>query len=120
MSIIENERFDYMKRIVARDLPTYAGPVLEKLFIEIIGYSSDYGLIGTYWKKGNRNEIDIVAVDDVDKRIEVTEVKLNKEKIKINKLKATCSGLKKKYPGYDFEYRGLSLADIEAVLAESI
>lgn len=120
MSIVENERFDYMKRIVARDLSTYAGPVLEKLFIEIIGYSSDYGLIGTYWEKRNRNEIDIVAIDDVDKKIEVTEVKLNKEKIKINKLKTKCSGLRKKYPGYDFEYRGLSLADIEAVLAESI
>ena len=68
MSLIQNDRFDYINRILDRDLSTYSGSILEKLFIEIVGYAPDYGLIGNYWEKGNLNEIDIVAIDDIDKK----------------------------------------------------
>lgn len=119
MTIIENERFDYIKRIIERDLSTYAGPVLEKLFKEIIGYSSEYGLIGTYWEKGNKNEIDIVAINDVDKKVLLYEVKINKEKIKINKLKDKSNILLRKYHDYKFEYKGLSIDDIERLLEKT-
>ena len=116
MTIIENERFDYIKRIIERDLSTYSGPVLEKLFKEIIGYSSEYGLIGTYWEKGNQNEIDIIALNDIDKKILLCEVKMNKEKIKINKLKDKSVELLRKYHDYEFKYKGLSIEDLEILL----
>ncbi|MCK5198298.1 MAG: ATP-binding protein [Spirochaetales bacterium] len=120
MTIIENERFDYIKRIIERDLSTYSGPVLEKLFIEIIGYSSEYGLIGTYWEKGNQNEIDIIAINDIEKKILLCEVKMNKQKININKLKNKSDKLQRKYHDYNFAYEALSIEDIEILLENTI
>lgn len=116
MSLIESGRFDYLKRIIERDLTTFAGPALEKLFQEIIAYSDQYGLIGSYWERGNLNEIDLVAVNDLDKKLYMAEVKLNKDKIKIAKLKEKTAGLLKKFPGYEIEMAGLSLEDISTLM----
>jgi hypothetical protein len=116
ISIIEEGRFSYIKKIIDRDLSTYAGPILEKLFIEIKGYSDNFGLIGTYWEKGNKNEIDIVAIDDFNKKIVLTEVKLNKGRIRIINLKEKGDKLRKKYSDYDFEYEGLSIDSINDML----
>ena len=112
MSIIENQRFDYVKRIVQRDLPTFAGPALEKLFQEITGYSPKYGMIGTSWERGNLNEIDLVAVDDLDREVLLGEVKLNPDNIRMGKLREKSENLRRKYKGYSFSFRGLSLEDI--------
>ena len=120
MTIIENERFDYIKKLIERDLSTYSGPILEKLFKEIIGYSSEYGLIGTYWEKGNQNEIDIIAINDIEKKILLCEVKMNKQKININKLKNKSDKLQRKYHDYNFTYEALSIEDIEILLENRI
>jgi len=119
MTIIQNERFDYIKKLVERDLSTYAGPILEKLFIEIMNNSPKYGLIGTYWERGNLNEIDIVAVDDLLQEIYFAEVKLNKDKIKMNKLEDKTKKILQKYNGYNAIYEGLSITDIERKIKEN-
>ena len=113
ISIIENERFEYLKMVIERDLTTYAGHILEKLFIELIGQNPEYGLIGNYWEKGNHNEIDIVAINDLDKKILCCEVKMNKNKINLNILKEKSIALQKRYANYEFIYRALSLEDID-------
>lgn len=118
MSMIENQRFDYVKRLIERDLPTFAGPVLEKLFMEVTGYSSRYGLIGNYWEKGNLNEIDLVAVNDFEKEVLVAEVKMNPKNIKLRQLKDKTERLHKRYDGYTFTYRGLSLEDVDGFMEE--
>ena len=79
-------------------------------------YSQEYNLIGNYWERRNKNEIDIVAINDQDKRILFGEVKLNQDKIRINELKNKTEKLKKKYPGYEYIYRGFSLKSIDSVL----
>jgi len=116
MTLIEAERFDYAKNMVERNLSSYAGPLLEKMFIEIKGYSDNSGLIGTYWERGNKNEIDIVSVNDIDKKLIVTEVKMNKNKIHLDTLKLKSQKLVKKYPDYTIIYEGLSLEDIDRLL----
>ncbi len=120
MTMISADRFDYVKRLIERDLSTFAGPKLEKLFIEIIGYNPEYGIIGRYWEKGNLNEIDIVAINDIDKRIYFAEVKMNKEKINIKRLKEKTENLLLKYKGYECKYEGLSIVDIDRKLEEVI
>lgn len=113
MTIIQGERFDYVRQLINRDLSTYGGPILEKLFIQIIREFPKYGEIGTYWEKGNQNEIDIVAIDDIINEIYIAEVKLNKDKIKLSKLKDKSEKMLKRYSGYDVIYEGLSLCDID-------
>ena len=65
-SMIEAQSFDKLKDIINRDISTFKGKFLEKLFIELFMESGDYTTIGNYWERGNQNEIDIVAVDDID------------------------------------------------------
>ncbi|MFW5879743.1 MAG: ATP-binding protein [bacterium] len=113
MSLVQGERFEYMTKLINREITTYAGPILEKLFIEIMSEKSKYGLIGTYWEKGNKNEIDIVAIDDIKKVIYIAEVKLNKTKIKINKLKTKTEKILLNYREYNIVYEGLSIEDID-------
>ncbi|MCP4177904.1 MAG: hypothetical protein GY756_09070 [bacterium] len=42
MTIIQNERFDYLKQLIDRDLSTYAGPILEKLLKRYSDYNVVY------------------------------------------------------------------------------
>ncbi len=114
--LIEDERYELIKKIIEKDLSTYSGPILEKLFIEIKKDNPNLGLIGTYWEKGNKNEIDIVALDEIEKKMVIAEVKMNKDKIKMEKLKEKAKNLIMKYPGYEVEYEKLSLDDIENLL----
>ena len=114
--LIEDERFELVKKIIEKDISTYSGPILEKLFIEIKKDNPDYGIIGTYWEKGNLNEIDIVAINEIENKIEISEVKMNKEKINMRKLKEKSKNLIAKYNGYKIEYEGLSLEDIDEMI----
>ncbi len=110
-SAIEIGNLKYVKDIVNRDFNTYAGYFLEKYFIEKLKLSNKFSNIGTYWEKGNNNEIDIVAVNDIEKRILICEVKLNPQKINLRKLKEKSKKLIEKFKEYSFEYKGFSLND---------
>ncbi|MHB1661285.1 MAG: ATP-binding protein [bacterium] len=110
-SAIEIGNLKYVKGIVNRDFNTYSGYFLEKYFIEKLKMSNKFSNIGAYWEKGNKNEIDIVAVNDIDKKILICEVKLNPQKINLNKLKEKSEKLIEKFKGYSFEYKGFSLDD---------
>ena len=111
-STIEIENFDYVKEIVKRDFSTYSGRFLEKYFIEKLKLSGKFSNIGTYWEKGNQNEIDIVAVNDESKKMLIAEVKLNPKRINIESLKKKATKLLSKYQHYDIEYVGYSLDDM--------
>lgn len=115
-STVEIENFIYLKRIVERDFSTFSGPLLEKLFRELIGDTFEYSRIGNYWEKGNQNEIDIVAINELDKKLLIAEVKLNADRINISKLKHKSAKIIQKYPYFKVRYKSLSLKDIESFL----
>jgi len=62
----------------------------------------NYSAIGTYWEKSNLNEIDIVAVNDYEKRLIIAEVKRQ-----VSSTSLVC-----KLKDYHVEYRGLSMLDM--------
>lgn len=111
-SAVETENFAYIQKILDRDFDTYSGFFLEKLFQELIGEKHEYNRIGNYWEKGNANEIDIVAVNDLDKKMLIAEVKLNAKRINIDELKVKSKKLLKSYQDYRIQYLGLSLDDL--------
>jgi AAA+ ATPase superfamily predicted ATPase len=111
-SAIEIENFDFLKEIVRRDFNTFAGKFLEKYFKQKLALTKKYSLIGSYWERGNRNEIDIVAVDELYKELLIIEVKLNKEKINLKLLEQKAKNLLPKFKGYKVKYQGLSLEDM--------
>jgi AAA+ ATPase superfamily predicted ATPase len=109
---IEMKNYDYVKTIINRDYTTYSGLVLERYFKEKIKDEKNLSAIGAYWESGNQNEIDIVALNEYEKKALIIEVKRNLKKINLNILKNKSINLVKQIPGYNVEYRGLSLDDM--------
>lgn len=111
-SVVEIGNLAYLKEIVKRDYQTYSGRILEKYFIEKMIEEGDFSAIGTHWEKGNQNEIDIVAVNDLSKSISFGEVKRKKENISIPGLKDKAKNLHAQFNDYHAEFIGLSIEDM--------
>ena len=114
-SLIEAANFTRLKEIIKRDFATFQGRILEKLFIELLKDRQIYTTIGSYWERGNKNEIDIVAIDEIDKTILFCEVKLNPKRLNKNELVLKTKKLLDKYKGYEYKYLLLSVDDIDKI-----
>lgn len=113
---VEMENFTYLKSIVKQSYSNYSGRILENFFRKLLAETKEFNQIGSYWEKGNLNEIDIIAINQQDKSILVGETKLNKAKISINSLKQKSKPLLEKYKNYDIRYESLSITDIDRFL----
>jgi len=111
-SAVEIGNYKYLQAVVKRDFDTYSGLFLEKYFREKIALSSDYSAIGNYWEKGNRNEIDIVAIDDMNKKVLIAEVKMKKASFRPKVLRESARNLANKLGDYQIEYQSFSLEKI--------
>ncbi len=111
-SAIEIENLQFVKQIVERDYKTFSGKMLENYFVQKLAEEKKYSKIGTYWEKGNLNEIDIVAENEWEKKILFAEVKRKREKINLNELQKKTEKLMLKFPKYTFEYQGFSLENM--------
>jgi len=109
---LETGNYSYPRSVAERDFESFSGPYLEKYFREKIALSGEFTLIGRYWEKGNQNEIDIVAVNDPEKKLYLAEVKRNKLKINPETLKSKSINLVRAFPGYSVSYGHLSLEDM--------
>jgi len=112
-SAIEADNFSYVKRILERDLSSFSGIVLERLFRSLLSSTGDYSAVGHYWERSNKNEIDIVAVNDFDKKVLVGEVKMNPARASVPKLIEKSAKLEQHYVKYRFEYRVFGLDDVD-------
>ena len=111
-SSIEIGNFDYVRSIVERDYATFSGLILEKYFVEKMILSQKYSTIGIYWEKANQNEIDIVAINEMEKKALFAEVKRKKENINLNVLKEKSTKIAQSLPGYEISYQGFSIDDM--------
>lgn len=109
---LEIGNYGYVKEIVKRDFSTWSGIYLEKYFREKLSMSGEYTTVGSYWERGNRNEIDIVALDEIHRKILLAEVKMKKESFRPSLLRESSRRLVSQLEDYEVEYRSLSLDDI--------
>ncbi len=110
-SVVETGNFQYVNDVIARDMNTYSGIMLERFFREIFAASGKYNIVGSYWEKGNANEIDLVAVNELKRKLVIAEVKMSKERASLDRLKVKASGMLDDFKGYDIDYLALSLED---------
>jgi uncharacterized protein len=112
-SAVEIGNFTYLRSIVERDYPAYSGKILERYFTEKLVSLQKYSSIGTWWEKGNQNEIDIIAVDELNGTVLFAEVKKKKENISIPVLKEkTTKLLQSRLKDYSAEYAALSMENM--------
>ncbi|PJC86290.1 ATPase [Vibrio sp. HA2012] len=119
-SAVEMENYEYIRRYIERDFTVYSGRELESLFVEILVESKQFGKIGGYWDAKGHNEIDIVAINDLDKKILIAEVKRQQKRYSEAKLIEKSHSLLNKLnlQGYDIEYRGFSLDNLVETMQE--
>lgn len=69
-------------------------------------------MIGSYWDNKGLNEIDLIALNDLDKTAIIAEVKRNSKKIDLNLLQAKVDSIKKELLKYEVQLKGLSMEDM--------
>jgi AAA+ ATPase superfamily predicted ATPase len=111
-SAVETGNFAYVREVIQRDYTVHCGRMLEKCFHELLAETGNYNRIGSYWERGNLNEIDLVALNDLKKTITIADINLNKSKLSVEGLKHRAQGLIASYPRHQPEWLGLSVENI--------
>ena len=86
-ALIEMGRYDMLLEIVERDYCDFTGHVLEQYFRQKYMEEERVTAVGQYWDRKGNNEIDLIALNSIDKTAVVAEVKRNPENIKVQSWK---------------------------------
>lgn len=111
-SAVEIGNLDYVKEILEHDYEVYSGFVLEKYFKAKLIDAKQYSDIQGYWDRKGENEIDIVALNDMNKQLDFFEVKRNKKKIDLQLLETKSQKIINKFSQYSINYIALSMEDM--------
>jgi AAA+ ATPase superfamily predicted ATPase len=111
-SAVEIGNLDYVRGVVERDYDTYSGIILEKYFRTAMIESKKFSDIQGYWNSRGENEIDIVAINEAERRLVFCEVKRNPRRINPAELERKAQDIVAGYPKFSVEYKGLSLEDM--------
>lgn len=110
--LIESQNFSRLRSLVERDLSTYGGHILEKMIRQQLAETQQFSAIGQYWQRNGENEIDVIALNDLDHTAIVGEVKLQAGKVDLGKLRRKAEAIEKHLSDYTVDYRGFSLDDV--------
>lgn len=114
-SAVEIGNMDYVRDKIEADYETYSGLVLEKWFRQAYSETGEYNLVTNYWKKGSKGapgedqEIDLVAVNEVEKRLVLGEIKRNPDKIRLRVLQDKASEILSHHRQWETNFMCLSL-----------
>ncbi len=111
-SAVEIGNLEYVQQIVERDYETYSGYILEKYFRQLLSESKNYSDVQSYWNRKGEDEIDIIAINDFEKRLLIGEVKRKKERINLHVLENKAEEIQKKYADYHIEYKAFSFNEM--------
>ena len=109
---VESGRYDLLLRSVKAGLSDYEGRALEDFFRRRISEEDTYTEVGGYWNRKGDVEIDIVVVDDIERKVRLIEVKRNQKKLNIKGLESKGAMIRHELEGYDVSYEGLSSEDV--------
>lgn len=112
-SAVEVGNLEWLQQKVLADYESYSGPILERFFRQVYAETGLYNTVTNYWRKRDRkDEIDLIAVNDADKRIIIGEIKRNREKIDMDTLKEKSVSLAAHHKKWTITYIGLSMEDM--------
>lgn len=106
---------DKLRQLAGKNYFTYSGQVLEAWFRDKLAETGGYTRIGYWHDRRGENEIDIIAVDDLERRAEIYEVKRQARDIDLAVLRAKADAFLKttgQLKGYEIRFGGLSIEDL--------
>ncbi|MDR2562735.1 MAG: ATP-binding protein [Prevotellaceae bacterium] len=113
--IIEIAQYNELKRIIERDYATFSGKMLERYFRDLFIEHGGFTQIGSYWDRTGENEIDLVALNELDMTAQIVEIKRNEKHIRFNALKEKAKNMINKtarLAHYKIEYKGLDMSNM--------
>ena len=111
-ALVEMERNDLLLEIVERGYEQYSGLVLEQYFRQKWMEEERVTLVGNYWDRKGVNEIDMIAINEIDKKAVVAEVKRQRKKLNSSELAGKVSTISKKLAKYEVCQIGLTMEDM--------
>ena len=112
---VANNALSQLGRVIERDFDTYSGFALERYFEQKFREKDYYTRIGKFWDRKGKNEIDLVAVNEIDGIAEVYEIKRDRKRYDEKTLKEKTEVLIqncKELHGMDIRLGVLSLEDL--------
>lgn len=110
-SAIEIDNLEYVQNKVFADYSTFSGFLLERYFRQKFSEQGCYNIVTNYWKGGS-DEIDLIAVNEVDKHLVFAECKRQGKRIDMNALHDKAYDIIAKHRRWNIEFLGLSLDDM--------
>jgi len=113
--MIEVGGYEQLKGVVVRDYPSFSGGILERYFRTRYVEQKRFSRIGGYWNRKGEYEIDMVAVNELNKTAEIVEIKRNVANISLDKLKEKGFYFIKatgELADYKIKYKRLSTRDM--------
>jgi AAA+ ATPase superfamily predicted ATPase len=111
-SLIEMGKYELLREYIEKYYETFSGLVLEKYFRAKIAENERITCVGKYWDKRGENEIDLIALNELDNTAIVAEIKRNPMKIDMNQLRIKVHSLKRELADYQVDIRKLSMDDM--------
>ena len=111
-ALVEMERNDLLLEIVEKGYEQYTGPTLEQYFRQKWMEEERVTSVGNYWDRKGLNEIDLIALNDIDKTATLAEIKRQRKKISLTDLAEKAATLTKELSTYTVNLIGLSMDDM--------
>lgn len=113
--IIQLDAYSRLRDIVRRDYTTFSGLALERYFRAKLAEHEEYTRIGGWWDRKGENEIDIVAENEIEKRVTFFEVKRREKNIDLSILRSKVDAFMKtthQFKNYNISFHGLCIEDM--------
>ncbi len=111
-ALVEMERNDLLLEIVEKGYEQYTGLVLEQYFRQKWMEEERVTRVGNYWERKDLNEIDMIALNEIDKTAVVAEIKRQRRKFNPTELAEKVATLNKELGKYTVKQIGLSMEDM--------
>ena len=111
-SMIELGKYSLLREYLDKNYNQFSGFALEKYFRELAGEQPRTTQVGHWWDNKGEHEIDLIALEDLDKKAVIAEVKRNPRKYSEASLREKAKHVLPYLKGYEVEYRGYSMDDM--------
>ena len=110
--MVELGKFDLLGETISQEYAQFSGIVLEKYFRQQYGERDRVTEVSHWWDSKGENEIDLIAIEKLDRRATVAEVKRNPRKFSAHTLEEKYQYIKSHLRGHQVELKGLSMDDM--------
>lgn len=113
ISAVEIGNTEYILKKMLADYETYSGKELELYMRQKYAETGLYNLVTNYWERDGHNEIDLLAVNDVERHLVIGEIKRQAQRLDMTLLREKAEKIaSKQRRRYSIEFVGLSMDDM--------